>query len=287
MKKLLSTIVLSALTVTSSLMAQIDSPKPSPTATLKQTVGLSDFTISYSRPGVKGRTVFGELVPYDVVWRLGANHCTTLEASSEFTLEGNTIAAGTYGVFAIPTKSEWTIIISKQNDIWGTAGYDQAKDVVRFKVKTTALPTVEESLTIDFSNFSENGATLTISWDKVAAAIAVGVNSDDVVAAQIQKLLVDAKEDVDAGSYHNAAVFYHQKGKDLNQALVWMNKSIEKNPTAFYYLYRKAELLADMGKKKEAIETATKSLEMAKANADGDFGYAAKNEALIAKLKKK
>ncbi len=287
MKKLLSTIVLSALAVTSSLMAQIDSPKPSPTATLKQTVGLTDFTISYSRPGVKGRTVFGELVPYDAVWRLGANHCTTLEASSEFTLEGNTIAAGTYGVFAIPTKSEWTIIISKQNDIWGTAGYDQAKDVVRFKVKTTTLPTVEESLTIDFSNFSENGATLTISWDKVAAAIAVGVNSDYVVAAQIQKLLVDGKEDVDAGSYHNAAVFYHQKGKDLNQALIWMNKSIEKNPTAFYFLYRKAELLADMGKKKEAIETATKSLEMAKANADGDFGYVAKNEALIAKLKKK
>lgn len=286
MKKLLSTLMLAAF-FSVATHAQITSPKPSPTATLNQTVGLTDFTISYSRPGVKGRTIFGDLVPFDAVWRLGANHCTTLEASSDFTLEGNEIPAGTYGVFAIPSKSEWTIIISKQNDIWGTAGYDESQDVVRFKVKTATLPAVEESLTIDFSDFSENGATLTISWDKVAAAITVGVNSDDVVAAQIQIHLIEGKEDVDAGSYHNAAVFYHQKGKDLNQALVWMDKSIEKNPTAFYYLYRKAELLADMGKKKEAIETATKSLEMAKANADGDFGYAAKNEALIAKLKKK
>lgn len=287
MKKTLSTIALSAFAVTSSLMAQIDSPQPSPTATLQQTVGLTDFTVNYSRPGVKGRTVFGELVPFDALWRFGANHCTTLEASSDFTLEGKKIPAGTYGVFAIPTKSEWTIIISKQADLGGVSGYDKANDVVRFNVKTKALPSVVESFTIDFSNFSENGASLHVSWDKVAVSIAVGVNSDEVTAAQIKKHLLDGKEDVDAGSYHNAAVFYHKQGKDLDQALVWMNKSIEKNPKAFYYIYRKAELLADMGKKKEAIAAATQSLEMAKANADGDFGFAAKNEALIAKLKKK
>ncbi len=287
MKKIVVAVLIGLLGATMA-QAQIESPRPSPNASLTQTVGLTDFTISYSRPGVKGRTIFGDLVPYGKIWRTGANHCTVLKANGDFVLAGNAITAGEYGVYTIPGKEEWTIIISEQNDLWGTADYTEEKDVVRFKVKPQTLSDLVESFTIDFSNFTDEGATLTISWEKTIVKIPVTVDTDAMVMAQIEEHLLngDGKE-LNASSYHNAAVFYHKKGKDLDQALEWMNKSIELNPKAFYYLYRKAKLLADMGEKKEAIKTAEASLEMAKANKDGDFGYAARNEALIAELKNK
>lgn len=284
MKKLLAFI---ALTACFSATAQIQSPKPSPTAILTQKVGLVDITVNYSRPGTKGRTIFGELVPYDAVWRTGANHCTTLEFAEEVTFAGNKVSAGKYGLFSIPGKEEWTIIISKQNDLWGIAGYDEAQDVVRFKVEPITIDESIESMTIEFEDFKDDGATFYLMWDKTVIMIPVKVDTDAMMKAQIEKYLINGTEEVDAASYHSAAVFYHKNKIDDKKALEWMNKSIEMRPDAFYYLYRKAEMLADMGEKKEAIKTAEKSLEMAKANPDGDFGYAAKNEALIAKLKEK
>lgn len=272
----------------SVLHAQISSPKPSPTVEVQQTVGLTEIELEYSRPGVKGRTIFGDLVPYGQVWRLGANHSTVISFEETVNFAGKEVKAGTYGLFAIPEKDNWTIIISSQNDLWGSAGYDESKDVARFTVKTEKVPHTIETMTIDFNDFKDDGATISIMWENTAVKIPVTVDTDAVIEAQIKKELIDGDgEGLEAGDYHSAAVFYHKQGKDLDQALVWMDKSIEMRPDAFYYLYRKAELLKDMGKKKDAIKTAEKSLEMAKANKDGDFGYAAKNEALIKELKGK
>lgn len=276
-----------ALAVCFSATAQIKSPKPSPTANLTQTVGMVDITINYSRPGLKGRTIFGDLVPYDAVWRTGANHCTTIEFAEEVTFDGNAVPAGKYGLYTIPGKEKWTVIISKQNDLWGTSGYDEAQDVVRFEVEPYTIEEPIESLTIEFDGFTDNGATLYLMWDKTVIMMPITVDTDAMMEAQIKKYLIDGTEEVDAGSYHSAALYYHEKGIDDKKALEWMNKSIELRPDAFFYIYRKAEMLADMGETKEAIKTAEKSLEMAKANPDGDFGYAARNEALIAKLKEK
>lgn len=286
-KKISTLLVFFGLSL-SILQAQIDSPKPSPTAEIEQTVGLTQIELEYSRPGVKGRTIFGDLVPYGQVWRTGANHCTVISFEETVTFAGKTVKEGTYGLFTIPGKDEWTIIISSQNDLGGSAGYDESKDVVRFTAKPEKAPNTIETFTIDFMDFTDNGATMAIMWEKTIVKIPVTVNTDAIIEAQIKKELIDGDgEGLKAGDYHSAAVFYQKHGKDLDQALVWMDKSIEMNPTAFYYLYRKAELLKDMGKKKEAIATAEKSLEMAKANKDGDFGYAAKNEALIKELKGK
>ncbi len=286
-KKISSLLVFFGLSL-SLLQAQIQSPKSSPTVEIKQTVGLSEIELEYSRPGVKGRTIFGDLVPYGQVWRMGANHCTVIEFDDAVTFAGKEVKAGTYGLFAIPNKDEWTIIISNQNDLWGSAGYDESKDVARVTVKSEKVPHTIETMTIDFNDFKDNGATLAIMFENTAVKIPVTVDTDAVIEEQIKKNLVDGDgKGLEAGDYHSAAVFYQKQGKDLDQALVWMDKSIEMNPTAFYYVYRKAELLKEMGKKKEAIKTAEKSLEMAKANKDGDFGYAAKSEALIKELKAK
>ena len=284
MRKIISLLALAACF---SATAQIKSPKPSPTATLTQDVGLAQVTVNYSRPGAKGRAVFGELVPYDALWRTGANHCTTIEFDEEVSFEGNAVPAGKYGLFTIPGKDEWTIVISEQNDLWGVAGYDESKDVVRFKVNPITIDESIESFTINFEDFKDDGATMYLMWEKTVVMIELTVDTEAMMKAQIDKYLINGTEEVDANSYHSAALFYHKHNLDPELAMKWMDKSIELRPDAFYYLYRKAEMLGDLGKKKEAIKTAEKSLEMAKANPDGDFGYAARNEALIAKLKEK
>ncbi len=286
MKKLsFLSLLVSCLILSFSSYAQVSSPQPSPSAKVTQTIGLTEITVSYSRPGVKGREIFGKLVPYGEMWRTGANHCTVIEASADFKLAGNEIPAGKYGLFTIPTKGDWTIVVSNQNDIWGTGGYDQSKDVVRFKVDSKQMSSKVESFTIDFSDFTDNSATMSLMWDKTGVDIPVSVETDAVIMAQIDKNIINGGPS--ASSYFNAANFYRKKGKDLDQALSWMNKAIEMNPKAFWYIHQKAKLLAEMGKKKDAIKTAEESIEIAKKNEGGDFGYIARNEEFIAELKKK
>lgn len=283
--KRFKTLVLSiALVASTSVFAQIESPQPSPVAKLSQKVGLTDVEISYSRPGVKGRTIFGDLEKWDVLWRTGANATTKIKFSDDVKVNGMAVPAGEYTLFTIPGKEEWTVILNKDLTLWGTAGYKESENVVKFQVKSTKLTDLVETLTIDFTNFTSNTAQLYLKWENTMIAFQIETNVADKIEKQIKTTLIDGPS---AGSYASAAGYYLDNNKDLEQALTWMNKAVEKRPEAFWYVHKQAQILAKMGKTKEAIAAAEKSMQMAKDSKDGDYGYVANNEKLIKELKAK
>lgn len=269
-----------------TVVGQIQTPRPSPTATIKQKVALTEVEVNYSRPGMKGRKVFGDVVAYNEIWRTGANAVTTIKFADAVNVNGVAIPAGKYAMLSIPGEKEWTVIISKDSAMDGVSAYKQEFDAARVLVKPRLLRDAVESFTIDFGSFKDEGATLSLLWENTAIDLQISMDIDSKIEAAIRATLLESKNEPKAGDYHNAAVYYMGKDKNLDQALVWMNKSVEMSTDAFWYVHRKAELLGKMGKKDEAIQTAEKSLAMAKANADGDFGYVKRNEELIAKLKK-
>jgi hypothetical protein len=270
--------------ITAAAQAQLTTPQPSPTATINQKLGLTDISVTYSRPGAKNRVVFGELVPFGKVWRTGANKATSVTFSTDVNLGGKDVKAGTYSLFTIPNSAEWTVILNSNTELWGAGKYDEAKDVARFTIKPTILNDIVETFTIDFSHLVGSDGHMNLSWENTRVAIAVKTDANGMIEKQIKEILVDGPS---AGTYYNAARFYVENDKDMNQALTWINAAINKRPEAFWYMHYKAKIQAKMGKTKEAIATAEKSLTMAKENEDGDYGYIANNEKLIAELKKK
>jgi tetratricopeptide (TPR) repeat protein len=243
-----------ALSLSWSASAQ-ELPQPSPTATLSQRVGLTDFEVVYSRPSAKGRTIFGDLVPYGQVWRTGANACTILSSSSDFKLGGETIKAGKYALFTIPGETEWTIIVSTQTNLWGNSGYDASNDVARFKVMPMESD-FDESFAIDFDAFTTNSAKLIMEWENTAVAIPVEVDSDAESAKNVAQAISDAKR-----SYRNAADFYSKAGEH-EKAIEMINTALELDPSNWYTNWVKAQVLAAAGEKKEAKKQGKKAIEM-------------------------
>ncbi|UII26298.1 DUF2911 domain-containing protein [Fulvivirga maritima] len=269
-----------------SAYAQINIPQPSPTATLKQNVGLTEVEIIYSRPGVKDREIFGDLIPYGEVWRTGANASTKITFKEEVTLGGEAIPAGTYALYTIPGAKEWTVIIHKNTSLWGAGNYNEDEDLARFTVPATATKDFTETFTIDFSDFTSTTANINIKWEKTLVAIPLEVEVDSKVMAQIKEQILDAQGEVNPQLYSGAATYYYESGKDLKQALTWIDEAIKANPKAFWLVHSKAKILAKQGKKKEAIATAKESMKMAKESPQGDFGYVKNNENLIAEINK-
>lgn len=266
--------------------AQINIPRPSPTATITQAVGLTEFVINYSRPGVKGRAVFGALVPYDKIWRTGANGATTIKFEHDVKLNGNEVAAGEYALYSIPGKEVWTLMLYKDLKLGGAVeAYKQDQESMRFTATPRALEDQVESFTIDWSHFKSEGATLTLSWENTAVDIAVEVPTDALVMAAIKDQLLEPKGP-DASTYAAAATYYIDNDMDKAQALEWMNQAVALRPEAFWYEYRQAKLLMELGRIEEAIAAAESSLAKAKANEGGDYGYVQSNEALLLELKK-
>lgn len=281
-----TTFAAAAITLLSiGAMAQIQTPRPSPLATVTQKLALTEVEVVYSRPGTKGRKIYGDLVSFGELWRTGANSITTVRFADAVSVNGRLIPAGKYALVTIPSEKEWTVIFSKDSALAGVSDYKQEHDAARLMVRPRMLREKYESFTIDFSNFIDEGATLSILWENTAIDLAITMDIDSKIEAAISKTLAGDPAAVKASDYHSAAVHYMNKGKDLAQALKWMEKSLEMRPDAFWYVHRHAELLGKMGKKDEAIATAEKSLKMARENEDGDFGYVKRNEELIAKLK--
>ncbi|MBL7747478.1 MAG: DUF2911 domain-containing protein, partial [Chitinophagaceae bacterium] len=223
MKKLL----LTAIAVSSLLLAeaQLKTPAPSPTQTIKQDFGLSTIELSYSRPAMKGRKVFGDLVPFEKVWRTGANSATTITFGEDVKIGATTVKAGKYGLLTIPNKKDWTIIISKQLDVTSPAAYKQDMDVVRVTAETMSMKDEMESFTMQFADIKSNSCALHIMWEKTAVALPITVDVESKVMAQIDQLM-----NKDNRPYFNAAMYYMDNGKDLNQALAWFDKAVEGNP---------------------------------------------------------
>lgn len=259
----------------------IKMPAPSPSQTVKQDFGLASIELSYSRPGMKGRKIFGDLVPFGKVWRTGANAATTLTFGDEVTIGGQKIPAGKYGLLTIPDKNNWTIIITKQLDVTSPAAYKQENDVVRVQAKPASIKNKVETFTAQFANIKPNSCELQLMWDQTSVSLPINTEIDGKVMAQIQEVM--GKEDKSKLPYFSAAMYYLETGKDLNQALDWFNKATEQNPKAFWVYHQRANCLAKLGKKQEAIESANKSIELAKEAKNDD--YVALNEKLLAKLK--
>lgn len=270
--------------------AQITIPQPSPAGSVHSKVGLTDVTIDYFRPKVKGRKIFGEgadyLQPYGVLWRAGANSGSKLTLSTDAEIGGKSVKAGEYLIFMTPGKDEFEFKLYSDVSLGGNvAGYDQSKEVLSAAAKTQSNASTVETLTYQISDISEDNTTANIefSWADVSVKVPIKVAFDETIMADIA-----AKTQVDSRNYLAAANYYYSADKDLNKALEWINMylAVGENSKQFWNLYVKAQILGKMGNKKEAIATAEQSKELAANFANGDFGYIKRNEDLIASLKK-
>lgn len=265
-------------TIAAADAQQIRTPQPSPSQTIKQDFGIGSIELSYSRPGMRGRKVFGDLVPFGNVWRTGANNATILTFSDEVIIGGTKVPAGKYGLVSIPDRDNWTLILTKQLDITSPAAYKQENDVVRVTAKPTTLREPVETFTMQFSNVKPTSTDLQIMWDNVAVSLPITTDIDSKIMAQINNAM-----NRDNRPYFQAAMYYLENGKDLNQAVSWMDKAIEQSPNAFWIHHQKANALAKLGKKAEARAAAQKSMDLAKQANNGD--YVRLNEKLLADLK--
>jgi hypothetical protein len=277
MKKLIFSVIVACLLFTAE--AQLKTPAPSPTQNVKQDFGLASIELSYSRPAVKGRKIFGDLVPYGQVWRTGANQATTITFGDEVTIGGVKLPAGKYGVLTIPDKKSWTIIISKQTDITNPQGYKKDMDAVRVTSNVSSTKATVESFTMQFANVKPTTCDLQIMWDKSAVVLPIATEIDGKIMANIEKEMKGDKP-----PYFEAAMYYMNNGKDLNQALSWFNKAVEAQPDAFWVQHQWANCLAKLGQKNEAKAAALKSKELAMAAKNDD--YVKLNDKLLKELAK-
>ncbi len=279
-----SAALFTAISATAQTPApKVEFPAPSPAAIVKQRVGLTDIEITYSRPSVKGRTIYGGLVAYGQVWRTGANSATKVKFSTEVKLGGATIPAGTYELFTIPGPTEWTVIIHKDSSQWGAYKYDEKNDVARLTATPVALATPVETFTIELGDLRDTSATLSLNWDKVSVPLKLTVDVVTPLVPQIEALM---SSDAEKKPFANAAMFYLDHGLDLKKAAAWIDAAIAAQPTATHLIFRKARILAAAGDKAGAIAAAEASLAAAK-KAGGSIGaeYTKLNEDLIASLK--
>ena len=268
---------IAALTFLAADAQQLKTPAPSPTQTIKQDFGISTVELTYSRPSMKGRTIFGDLVPYGKVWRTGANAASKIKFADDVKVGGFDVKAGEYVIYTVPDRNEWEVIINKGTSNWGIDGYKKEEDVARFKVKPMTTPESMETFTMQFANVKPTSTDLRVWWDKTAITIPITVEVDSKIMAQINNMM-----NRDNRPYFNAAMYYLETGKDLNQAVQWFDKAIEQNPKAFWVLHQKANALAKLGKKEDARTTAQKSIVLAKEANNDD--YVKLNEDLLKKL---
>jgi len=257
--KLRASLVLAAAALAAPAFAQFETPQPSPKATLTQRVGLTDVTLSYSRPSVKGRAIWGDLVPMDKPWRTGANQATTITFSDDVTVEGQKLAAGTYSIVTIPGKDEWTVVFNNDTKLWWETEYDAAKDALRVKVKPEAAPMLE-TFHIGFPSITATGATLAIEWEKVRVPVKLGVEVDGKLAKSLAASEASAWQ-----SPLMAARYYFEQANNRPEAWKWLEKSISANRN-WANVSRKARFFAAEGKTAEAVKAGDEALALAKAD---------------------
>jgi hypothetical protein len=284
MKRLLTSAAILTLLapVAAHAQQQLKLPRVSPKATLTQTVGLTDVTITYCRPGVKGRTIWGDLVPYDKVWRTGANEATTIQVSQDVKINGQALPAGTYSLHTIPGKTQWTVIFNKTAEQWGSYEYDQTKDALRVQVTPQSGPN-QELLAFSFPDVQNDKATVELAWEKVRVPFTIETNTNEQALAGIRKALAG---DVKEWNVPYSAAQYAVTANlpDQAEAMKWVDQSIALKPT-YWNLRLKAQMLDKAGNKKDAVTTAEKAVALGKENKD-EPSEIAKTEAQIAEWKK-
>lgn len=258
-------------------------PQQSPTQTIIQNFGTGNIELSYSRPGIKGRQVFGDLVPFGKVWRTGANDATTIQFSEDVKVfddcdcenaktSGIDVKAGKYGLLSIPGKDEWTLIITKDLNITSPSAYKQENDVARIKVKPATIAERLETFTMIFANVTNNNCDLVLLWDNTAVALGIAANTDSKVMTQIDNIF-----NKDTKPYFSAAQYYFENNKDIAQAKEWIDKAIAVNAKAFWMTMLKARILEKMGDKTGARAMCEKTITLATEQKNDDYIKMAKD----------
>lgn len=204
--------------------ARLELPRPSQKATVTQTVGLTDLSVVYSRPGVKGRVIWGDLVPYDQPWRTGANEATTFTCSQDVTVEGQPLPTGTYSLFTIPGVKEWTVVFNTQKDLWGAYQYQPEHDTLRVQVTPREAPH-EEWMSFRFDDPTWSGTTLTLYWDQLAVPIRIDVNDVEECLAAVRDSIGNASAD-DWRTLYRGASFCLDAGVNLEEGAKWAERSV-------------------------------------------------------------
>lgn len=256
--------------------AQINTPAASPGQKIEQKIGLTDVTVEYSRPGKKSRKVFGQdgLVEYGKFWRTGANAATKITFSDDITVGGKELIKGSYAILVKPEANSWMVnFYPYESGSWGS--YTEKTPTITAEAKTMSLGSEVETMTINFDSFTDSGANLVFSWDKTSVALPLVVSTDEVVMESIEKVMAGPSNN----DYYNAASYFYSSGKDLNQALTWIQKATKVDNPKYWQVRREALILGELGRYKEAISAAKISKELA-ATAGNDE-YVKMNETSI------
>lgn len=272
-------VLAAALSSTIALAQAPEIPAPSPKAKVDQRVGLTDFSIEYSSPGVKGRKIWGGLVPLGELWRTGANASTKLTASRDFTFGDKAVPAGTYALLTIPGASSWTVILNKNLGLAATNGYDQKDDVARVDV-TSATAGPRERLTFLFSDTTDEATRLDLEWESLRVSVPIKVDTKAQVRAGIDKSLGDAWR-----PHFAAGRYLYDSGGDLDTALQYLDTSIGIKPT-WWNNWIRAQVLAKKGRPADAIAAAQKALELGKGDDTFQSSFKADVEKAVADWKK-
>jgi tetratricopeptide (TPR) repeat protein len=265
-----------------TLQAQIQTPQPSPASKVHQTIGLSEVAVDYSRPAMRGRTIFGDLVPFGKLWRTGANMRTKFTTSTDLKIDGKELKKGSYAILSIPNKDAWEIIFYTEYQAGGApATLDESKVALRFSAKTMPMEWPVENFTIGFGDLADGvSGNMYIMWDKTMVMAKIETPTDEMTVKSIESVMAGPS----ANDYFSAASYYRSSGKDLNQALEWVSKAVEMNPDAFWMSRQKSLIQADLGDKSGAIATAKMSL--AAAEKAGNADYTKMNKESIAEWSK-
>lgn len=271
-------IYLFAMAFSTLALAQVQTPQPSPAAKIEQTVGLTQVTIEYARPAMRGREIMGVLVPYGEIWRTGANKNTIITFGDAVTVGDQTLAAGSYALYTRPGKEQWEVFFYTDTNNWGTPGaWEADKVAATLEIVPTKVDSMA-SFAIWIADLTNNGATLNLGWDTTKISIPFGVPTVAKATASIQEAL---KDDPKHRDYYSAAVYYLQEGQDLSQAKAWIEKAIEGKEDAYWYFRQYSLILEGLNEVDGAIAAAKTSLSLAEKA--GNMDYVRMNEAAIAK----
>jgi hypothetical protein len=267
MKKIILFVFAATLGLTAN--AQIKTPAASPPQKIEQTVGLTDVTLEYSRPHKRDREIFGELVPFDKLWRTGANKNSQITFSDDVEIGGKSVKAGTYAIFTKPGATSWEVMLYTDTSNWGTPEtWDVGKVAVTVKAEVIKLPMTVASFTMSFNDVKSDSVDLVMMWDTTLVNVPIKFGTDKAVSASIDQVMSGPT----AGDYYSAAVFYLESGKDINKAKTWIDMAIDRRETpAFWYHRQQSLIYAKSGDTKGAIKAAKTSRKLAKAAGNDDY----------------